>query len=205
MASPPGPFAAAGGSAGGDRLLTRAIPPVTYSDGVVTIRPLRADDIDRHMEAIDDEQIDWLWLPGDRQGWEAMTPVEQREHNVLYLRASQDTFGSGPKWIFAADLAGASYVAYVDCDLANINVPAGEANISYTAHPAYRRHGNVSRAVRLVTSFLRDHTGAGSAHIIVDAANAASLRVAHAVGAVEAERWRDEYGRTMIRHVLPLR
>ena len=49
------------------RLLARSVPPVAYADGVVTIRPLRAADIDRHMEAIDDEQIDWLWEPGARR------------------------------------------------------------------------------------------------------------------------------------------
>jgi RimJ/RimL family protein N-acetyltransferase len=193
------------GNVNGRRLLSRPVPPVSYTDGVVTIRPLRVDDIDRHMEAIDDDQIDWLWLPGDRQKWEAMTPEQQQEHNLKYLQESQDSFGAGPKWIFAADLADASYVAYVDCDLANTIVPAGEANISYTAHPAYRGQGNVSRAVRLVASFLRDHTGAGSAHIVVDATNKASLRLVHAVGAKESERWIDEYGRTMVRHVLPLR
>jgi RimJ/RimL family protein N-acetyltransferase len=193
------------GTIGGERLLTRPVPPVSYTDGVITIRPLRVDDIDRHMEAIDDDQIDWLWLPGDRQHWEAMTPGQQRERNLKYLQESQDSFGAGPKWIFAADLADASYVAYVDCDLANTIAPAGEANISYTGHPAYRGQGNVSRAVRLITRFLRDHTGAGSAHIVVDATNRASLRVVRAVGAQESERWVDEYGRTMVRHVLPLR
>jgi RimJ/RimL family protein N-acetyltransferase len=59
--------------------------------------------------------------------------------------------------------------------------------------------------VQLITRFLHDHTGAESAHIIVDARNAASLRVASAVRAMETERWRDRHGRTMIRHVLPLR
>jgi RimJ/RimL family protein N-acetyltransferase len=189
----------------GERVLTRPVPPVSYTDGAVTIRPLHADDIDRHMAAIDDDQIDRLWEPGDRQKWEAMTAGQQREHNLHYLRACQDGFGAGPKWAFAADLADASYVAYVDCDLANTIVPAGEANISYTADPAYRGQGNVSRAVRLLTNFLRDHTGAGSAHIVVDATNAPSLRVARAVGATETERWKDEYGRLMIRHVMPLR
>jgi RimJ/RimL family protein N-acetyltransferase len=193
------------GTADGELLLTRPVPPVRYGDGVVTIRPQRIDDIDRHMEAIDDDQIDWLWLPGSRQEWEAMTAHEQRERNVKHLRACQEDFGKGPVWTFSADLAEASYVAYVDCDLANIHVPPGEANISYTGHPVYRGQGHVSRAVRLVTRFLCDHTGAGSAHIIVDAANTASLRVAHAVGAVESERWIDEYGRTMVRHVRPLR
>jgi RimJ/RimL family protein N-acetyltransferase len=178
---------------------------VTCTDGVVTIRPLRADDIDRHMEAIDDEQIDWLWEPDHRAKWKTMTPAEQREHNVAYLRACEDGFGTGPKWNFSADLADASYVAYVDCDLANPHVPLGDANISYTAHPAYRGQGNVSRAVRLVADFLRDHTGAASAHFIIDEANEPSLRVARAVGATRAGRWIDEHGRAMIRHVLPLR
>ena len=68
-----------------------------------------------------------------------------------------------------------------------------------------RGRGNVSRAVRLITQFLRDHTGAESAYILVDARNAPSLRVAGAVRAMETERWRDEHGRTTIRHVLPLR
>jgi len=193
------------GLADGEWLLTRPVPPVRYSDGVVTMRPLRADDIDRQMEAVDDAQIDWLWEPGDRQKWEAMTPDQQRKHNLGYLRACQDSFGAGPKWVFAADLVNASYVAYVDCDLANVHVPTGEANISYASHPAHRGDGNVSRAVRLLARFLRDHTGAGSAHIIVDPENTASLRVAKAVGAKESERWIDEYGRTMVRHVLPLR
>ncbi|HEX5189683.1 MAG TPA: GNAT family N-acetyltransferase [Streptosporangiaceae bacterium] len=81
----------------------------------------------------------------------------------------------------------------------------GDANISYTAHPAYRGHGYVSRAVRLLVTFLREHTGAASAHFIIDEANEPSLRVARAVGATRADRWIDEYGRPMIRHVLPLR
>jgi RimJ/RimL family protein N-acetyltransferase len=195
----------AGGTDGGGRLLARDVPPVTYSDGVLTIRPQRVDDIDRHMEAIDDAQIDWLWNPGGRDEWEAMAPAEQREHNVTHLRTCQDTFGAGPTWTFSADLADASYVVYVDCDLANPHVSPGEANISYTAHPAYRGRGYTARAVRLLTRFLVDHTGAASAHIIVDARNEPSLRVARAVGATAAERWTDEYGRTMVRHVLPLR
>ena len=123
----------------------------------------------------------------------------------MHLQASHDSFGTGPKWNFSVDRSDAPYVAYIDCDLANSNVPAGDANISYTAHPAHRGQGNVSRAVRLIAQFLRDHTGAENAHIIVDAQNVASLRVALAVGATEAERWHNEHGRIMIRHVLSLR
>jgi len=180
-------------------------PPLTYTDGVVTIRRQRVDDIDQHLAAIDDDQIDWLWEPGDRDKWEALTPAQQRARNLQHLRDCHDAFGTGPKWTFSVDGTDETYVAYVDCDLANKHVPLGAANISYTGHPAYRGRGNVSRAVRLVMQFLRDHTGAQAAHIIVDARNTASLRVARAVGATESERWQDEHGRTMIRHVVALR
>jgi RimJ/RimL family protein N-acetyltransferase len=55
--------------------------------------------------------------------------------------------------------------------------------------------------VQLVLQFVRDHTAARSAHIIIDAENAPSLAVARSVGADERERWTDELGRTMVRHV----
>jgi RimJ/RimL family protein N-acetyltransferase len=185
--------------------LSRPVPPLSYTDGVVSIRRQRPDDIGRHLEGIDDEQIDWLWEPGDRQKWEALTPGQQRARNATHLQAVHDSFGKGPKWTFSVDRADAPYVAYIDCDLASNHVPPGDANISFTAHPGHRGQGNVARAVRLITQFLRDHTGAETAHIVVDARNAASLRVARAVAASETERWQDEHGRAMVRHVLTLR
>ncbi len=193
------------GIVNGDRYWKRAVPPLTYSDGVVTIRRLTADDLDAHLESIDDEQIDWLWLPGQRESWEAMTTGEQRAHVGRWLAENVDEFGRGPKWTFAVDTGRSGYAAYVDADLANLHVPAGEANISYAAHPAHRGHGDVARAVRLLTEFLADHTGATDAHLIVDAENTASLRVARSVGATERERWVNAEGRPMIRHVLSLR
>jgi RimJ/RimL family protein N-acetyltransferase len=189
----------------GAHLLTRPVPPLTYSDGVVTIRRQHPNDIDAHLEAIDEEQIRWLWMPGDGEKWAALTPDQQRAHNLSHLRGCHDSFGTGPKWTFSVDGPNARYIAYIDCDLANMSVPAGEANISYTCHPAHRGRGYVSRAVRLLERFLRDHTGATTAHIIADAENTPSLRVARSVGATEAEHWRNEHGRTMIRHVLTLR
>lgn len=182
-----------------------SVPPLSYSDGVVTIRRLRTDDVDADLAAKDDEQIDWLWLPGQREAWEAMSPDEQRAHALPGLAERHESFGTGPTWAFAVDGPGADYVAYVDCDLANRHVPAGEANISYSSNPDHRGKGYVSRAVKLVVAFLRDHTGAREAHLVVDAENAASLRVAASVGAVETEQWTDEHGHTMVRHVVPVR
>jgi len=185
----------------GNTYFKRRLPPLTYSDGVVTIRRQRDDDLDADLEAKDDQQIDWLWLPGHRELWEAMTAAEQRAHALRGLRANRDAFGTGAKWSFAVDAPDAEYVAYVDCDLANEHVPAGEANISYSSHPAHRGKGYVSRAVRLVMRFLADHTAARQAHILVDAENVASLRVADATDATPAEQWSTADGRQMIRHV----
>jgi len=182
----------------------RAVPSIIRTDGVVTIRPLGPDDLDADLEAKDDEQIEWLWLPGQREQWEAMAPDEQREHARRGLEALGAKFGSGPKWTFAADIAGAPYVAYVDCELANNHVPAGEANISYSAHPDHRGNGYVSRAVRLVVGFLADNTAAREVHVIVDPRNAASLRVAQSVGATEVGKSGGGSGERMIRHLVAI-
>lgn len=184
-----------------DAFFKRPVPPLSYTDGVVTIRRQRAEDLDTAVEAMDDEQIDWLWLPGQRASWKSMSPQEQRGHALEGLRVNRDAFGTGPKWTFAVDARDADAVGYVDCDLANDHAPHGEAHISYYSHPAHRGRGYVSRAVRLIMRFLHEHTGVRRAHIIVDAGNLPSLRVAAAVGAIEAERWSTGDGRSMIRHV----
>jgi len=202
----------------GDQVrLGRSVPPINYNDGVATLRPLRMSDLEADLAAKDDEQVRWLWLPGDRERWVAMSRDEQVAHARYGLRAHIAAFGTGPKWAFAVEIGSAGvhstqgaphesssdpieYVAYVDCDLANDNVAAGEANISYSSHPDHRGSGYVSRGVRLAFEFLADHTGARSANLIVDENNAPSLRVAQAVGAIPVERLRGDTGHVLIRH-----
>lgn len=188
----------------GQHHFARPVPPLTYSDGVVVIRSPRLDDLDADLDAKDDRQIDWMWLPGERETWAAMSPRQQRDHARAGLERRRDDFGTGPKWTFSVDAKDCLCVAYVDCDLLNHDVPAGEANIAYSAHPHHRGKRYVSRAVRLVMQFLREHTGARDAHIIVDAENIDSLHVAVAVGAEPTEQWVSDKGRTMIRHVANL-
>lgn len=185
-----------------DNLDVDSILPLT--DGVVTLRRQQPDDLEAHLAAVDREQMQWLWEPGDRELYEAMTPEERRSHQLRHLHASHDSFGLGPKWSWSVDLADARYVAYVDCDLANNHVPVGQANISYACSPEYRGRGYTSRAVRLACDFLRQRTPAQEAHILVDLDNVASIRVARAVDAIVVETFVNEHGRTTVRHVVEL-
>jgi RimJ/RimL family protein N-acetyltransferase len=59
--------------------------------------------------------------------------------------------------------------------------------------------------VRLVVQFLVDHTSANEVHFLVLPENEASRRVAVGVGASERGHYTDRFGRTLVRHVLPLR
>jgi RimJ/RimL family protein N-acetyltransferase len=178
-------------------LWKKPIPPTTYTDGVVTIRPPTGEDTDRHLAATDEVQIHWLWPEEHRVDWASKTPDEQREHQLRFLERTGAEWGSGPQWWFVIEVGG-TYVGHVDANLANPNVPHGEVNISYSCHPDERGKGYVSRAVRLVLRFIAEHTGAREAHIEVDPANEASMRVARSVGAVETERTH------MVRHVIPI-
>lgn len=168
------------GELDGNPYWKRPVPPLSYSDGTVTIRR-------RH-----------------REQWEAMAPHEQRAHARRGLREDHDGFGTGPKWTFTIDAGATRGVGYVDCDLANDHVPHGDANVSYAAHPAHRGHGLVSRAVRLIARFLADHTGTRTAHVITDQENTASLRVARSVGAQPREQWTDELGHDDQTHIRDL-
>jgi len=185
------------------RFFRKAVPPLTYTDGVVTIRPFRSDDLDRDLTAKDTEQIRWLWLPGQPEHWRSMSVAERRAHAERGISAHLADPRNGPKWSFVIDVDG-KYAGHVDCDLANPGVPVGEANVSYSAHPEHRGKGYVSRAVRLILQFVGEHTGAREAWIGVDERNEASLRVARAVGALERDRHVDDQGNTMVRHVLAI-
>ena len=190
------------GEVRGQRYFVRAIPPLTYTDGVVTIRRMELTDLDAHIAATEAEQMKWMWSPGEPEAWEAMTLVQRHAHTRRVLQANRDGFGGGPKWSFAVDSRSTPYVDYVDCNLANSSVPVGEVNLAYSCHPDHRGKGYVSRAVKLILRFLSEHTATRRAHLVIDRDNVASLRVAPSVGAIECESFVNERGRAMMRYVL---
>lgn len=166
----------------------RPVPDLHYTDGLVSIRRRTPSDLDDDLAAKDAEQQRWLWEAEDRRRWASLDTAAQRAHALKHLNENYETFGRGPKWTFSIDTLDAPNVGYIDCDLANENlgragVSFGEANISYSAHPDHRGRGYISRAARLIVQFLAEHTGAQSAHLAIEGANRASLRVAEALGA----------------------
>ena len=176
----------------------KAVPPAVYTDGVVTIRPPTVADTDRHLDATDDVQIRWLWPDEHKRDWATKSAAEQRDHQHGFLARTAATWGRGAKFWFVVDVGG-RYVGHVDVDLANDDVPHGEANLSYSCHPDERGKGYISRAARLALQFVTEHSGAREVHVVVHPDNEASLRVARAIGATEVGR------ADMVRHVLRLR
>jgi RimJ/RimL family protein N-acetyltransferase len=112
----------------GGQYFRRPVPPLSYSDGVVTIRPPRSGET----------------------GWSRGEP-----------------FGAGPRWAFCADAPGIGCVGYAECDLASDRMPRGEASIRVACPPAHRGMGYQQRTAGLVTRFLRDHTGARQAPLVI--------------------------------------
>src|SRR5262249_29517966 len=152
--------------------------------GTVVVRCPEIGDAEAHLAGIDAEQMRWLWAPADRAAWVERTLAERHARIERWLDGARRDHESGPTWAFAVDLPGQSCGAFVEAQLANPTVPAGEATLSYSCHPDHRGRGHVARAVRLLIRFVAEHTGAPRAHILVDPENEASLRVARAVGAV---------------------
>lgn len=182
----------------------RIVPPLVYTEGVTTIRRRHRDDLEMDLSGRDEEHVRWLWNPSQAAEWGAMTPDERRVHALAWLADVSDSFGTGPRWTFSVDMAGATSVAAVDVNLASDHAPPGEANISYWVHPTFRGRGVAPVAARLAVQFLRDHTGTRRAHIMVDPLNTRSLAVAAAIGATAGSMTSDRHGRSLLRHSLDL-
>lgn len=138
-------------------------------------------------------------LDGSRY-WKRPIPALTYTDSFVTIRGGR---GAGPKWMFAAAKPEAPGVASIYCDLAHERVPHGEAKISYATHPPHGDHRCTGRAVQLSLMFLRDHTGARSAHMLIGAEDTAAQSVAVSAGASDVERFTDATGRTLIRFVKP--
>lgn len=130
------------------------------TDGVVTLREVRAGDAELLIAGRDDEFHRWM---GD---------------------GSPD-----PRPTAVIELAG-DVVGWIDHDHDDRPwLTDGQCNVGYHVHAPYRRRGTATRAVRLLLRLLAQGERFTEATFLIDAENEASLRVARAVGALERERF----------------
>ena len=118
------------------------------TDGVITLRPFSLEDAEAHLAGEDEEQQKWI-----SGGKSTLKNVQDFiERNQKYWEEG------GPVYNFAIwsenKLLG-MVEASIDAEKIE-KLAAGDANISYAIYPEGRGRGYATRAVNLMTKFLRE-------------------------------------------------
>ena len=139
------------------------------SDGVVTLRAMRAGDAALLIAARDPEFHRWLG-----EGTPDPRPtgvIEVDDHLVGWVDHDDEL----RPWL-----------------------SEGQTNVGYHVFEPHRGRGIAARAVRLLLDLLRETSTFDEATFLIDAENDPSLRVARAVGAVERDRFPNQDGRVQV-------
>ena len=147
-----------------------------YSDGPVTIRPYRSDDIGALFEAVRESvyQISpWLdWCHADYSRSDSETWVSSRE--AAWRRREDYSF-------VIVDRATQRFLG--GCGLNEINDTHGFANLGYWVRSSCTGRGVATAAAGLVARFGLQQRGLKRIEIVAAVDNTASQRVAEKVGA----------------------
>jgi RimJ/RimL family protein N-acetyltransferase len=110
------------------------------SDGVVTLRAHRADDIPRMVEQCrDPESIAFTTVP---------VPYDERDAEEYGLRILPGGWVDGSEWAFAVEVGG-RYAGTISLR----NEDPGRAEIAFGSHPDVRGTGAIERACRLLVGW----------------------------------------------------
>jgi len=149
----------------------RPLPDVdTLTDGVVAVRPMRTGDAAAwHAERIDPEAIRWSTTPDPPD----LAETQRRATGVAarWLAGTEARF---------AIIEGGAYAGHISLRMTEPEIGIGE--VGYALHPAFRGHGLMFRALRLVTHWALIEVGLARVEAGVGTTNAASLRTAEAAG-----------------------
>ncbi|GGZ29357.1 GNAT family N-acetyltransferase [Streptomyces poonensis] len=110
---------------------------VKPSDGIITLSPLRMDDVEAHLTGEDESLVRWLHGgPGTREGVEAY---------VRHCREQWDT--AGPLRAFGIRVgADEALAGTVDLRFAGEGLAPGQVNVAYGLCPSWRGRGLATRA-----------------------------------------------------------
>ncbi|MFE6766711.1 GNAT family N-acetyltransferase [Streptomyces sp. NPDC057689] len=150
----------------------RRMHDVKLSDGVVTLSPLRLDDVRAHLAGEDELLVRRLnGGPGTREGVEAY---------FRHCREQWDT--AGPLRAFGIRVgAGGVLAGTVDLRFAGEGLAPGQVNVAYGLYPLWRGRGLATRAVLLASQYAA-RVGGAQAVIQVEPENSASAAVALRAG-----------------------
>lgn len=149
----------------------------TWTDGTVTIRPFRRDDVDALYEAVR-ESIDEVasWLSWCHAGY-------ARSESEEWVKSRPKAWKRGKAYSFAVvDAATGRFLG--GNGLNRISRRHQVANLGYWTRTSAAGQGVATRATRLVARFGFEELGLGRIEIVAAVGNAASQRVAQKVGAV---------------------
>lgn len=141
-------------------------PQPTLTDGELTLRPWREEDIDTAAGLADDEMVRWFDFPGlpPRSG---LAEAVEEWHRLYADDRSVVNF--------VIELAGETG------PVGNVEVrrtSPGVGSVSWTTYKPYRGRRVAQRAVRLLTVYAFGELGLERLHVEVDPENRASARVA---------------------------
>ena len=142
------------------------------TDGIIFLRPLRAEDAADQLAGEDEEMA--KWVSGGRS-----TPASVQ----AFIRNSQESSRNrGPRRAFGVfDCASNRLVGFIEVNLARV-VELGEVNVSYGVFRQWRRQGLALRAINLMDEYLRRETQARQIVLRIAPANTASLKLAEKSG-----------------------
>lgn len=142
----------------------------------VLIRPLRIDDITALYEAVR-ESIDvlCLWMPWCR-------PDYAIEESRTWIEKQIPAFQAGEEFTFAIVSASDQFLGVVGLNA--IDRDNRRANLGYWVRLSASARGVATTAVRLVATWVFQHTDLNRLELVIAIKNTASLRVAEKAGAV---------------------
>ncbi|WP_314254787.1 GNAT family N-acetyltransferase [Streptomyces kutzneri] len=168
---------------------------VTLSDGIITLSPLRLDDVEAHLTGEDELLVRWLnGGPGTREGVEA------------YFRHCREQWdAAGPLRAFGIRTGAHEALAgTIDLRFAGEGLAPGQVNIAYGLYPSWRGRGLATRAVLLASRYAAAE-GGEEAVIQVDPENPASSAVARRAGFTPGTQPRSNDATRLDRYIRDLR
>lgn len=152
----------------------QSFPQLT--DGVVTVRPLRADDVSSMYEAVCESLADLKpWMSWAHDDYE-------RKETRDWVTVAQARWTDGTYYGFAI-IDAHRHIFLGSCSISHIHPLYHFCNLGYWVRATQRGHGFAGRAARLTARFAFERVSLIRAEIVIATENVASQRVADKMGA----------------------